>query len=115
MSKFLYMLCDSAGDGVSTAIGPVTFDDLQSFLSMFPVSAKSWRFATDEVKDVARMAFDALFYVDGKVLDLDYAEAEQSPSQWNTVFREYIEDAYAAMSQKARTSFLESVSDMIIG
>lgn len=115
MSKFLYMLCDSAGDEVSAASVPVTFDDLQSFLSMFPVSAKSWRFATDEVKEIARMAYEALLWEDGKVFDLDYAEAEQSPSQWNTIFREYIEDAYVAMSQKARTSFLESVSDMIIG
>jgi len=81
---------------------------LLEYLNNFPKNAESWRQATDEVRDIARMARITYLEVDEKEYEpLDF-KTLKSPAEWNTLGREYITDMYNRMSDKAKKEFLDA-------
>jgi hypothetical protein len=82
--------------------------NLLEYLNNFPKNAESWRQATDEVRDIARMARITYLEVDEKEYEpLDF-KTLKTPSEWNTLGREYIIDMYNRMSDEAKKEFLDA-------
>jgi len=81
---------------------------LLEYLNNFPKNAESWRQATDEVRDIARMARITYLEVDEKEYEpLDF-KTLKTPAEWNTLGREYITDMYNRMSDEAKKEFLDA-------
>jgi len=82
--------------------------NLNEYLNNFPKNAESWRQATDEVKDIARMARITYLEVDEKEYEpLDF-KTLKTPAEWNTLGREYITHMYNRMSDEAKKEFLDA-------
>jgi hypothetical protein len=82
--------------------------NLLEFLNWFPSDAKSWGQATDELRDLARMARITYLEVDEKEFEpLDF-KTLKTPSEWNTKGKLYIFDMYLRMSDEAKKEFLDA-------
>jgi hypothetical protein len=82
--------------------------NLLEFLNFFPNDAKSWGQATDELRDLARMARITYLEVDDKEFEpLDF-KTLKTPSEWNTKGKLYIFDMYLRMSDEAKKEFLDA-------
>lgn len=98
------------------------FKKLAKFLNQFPDNATNWGQATDEVRDIARMARE--FYTE---IDLDMLHDEwetnpkapqpldfrkiKTPAEWNKQGKKYTFDTLAKMSDSAKDSFMHSLKD----
>lgn len=88
--------------------------NIESFLEKFPNNATSWRYATDEIRDLARSAREIYTEID---LDLLYDEEGapeplnfkkfKNPSKWNTEGKKYIMEMVSKMSDNALKSFYD--------
>ncbi len=81
--------------------------ELQKFLNKFPDDTDSWRWATDEVRDIARSARE--FYNElnknGDIAKpLDFREF-QTPSEWNTKGKAFIFAVYNKMDNDTKEQF----------
>lgn len=70
----------------------------------FPLDAQSWADATDEVRDLSRLAREAR-YQPSRIM-LDFRQLN-TPSDWNTKGINNILTHYEAMTEAQRTSFME--------
>ena len=81
-----------------------TIDELKKnldvFLAKFPNKATSWALATDEVKDMAIEVREILLgmptYSFGR---------PDTPSDWNTIYKAFIELGWGAMNEKQKRRF----------
>ena len=80
---------------------------IEKFLEQFPTDATSWRQATDEVRDLARVSREFLDEYDGiKVEAVDFT-AIKTPAEWNTLWRESIMRNYDMMRPRTQQLFYE--------
>ena len=80
---------------------------IEKFLEQFPTDATSWRQATDEVRDLARVSREFLDEYDGiKVEAVDFT-AIKTPAEWNTLGRESIMRNYDMMRPRTQQLFYE--------
>lgn len=84
---------------------------LLQYLNWFPYNAKSWGQASDEVRDIARMARMTYLEVDEKEYPALDFKTLKTPSEWNTQGRFYITDMYFKMSEKAKKEFLDNFQE----
>lgn len=92
--------------------------NIENFLNKFPDDAKSWGQATDEIRDLARMARE---YYNGITLDVlnDDSSALQplnfcefnTPSEWNTNAKKFIRETYEKMNDQTKQQFIERFND----
>ena len=88
-----------------------TFDDLKKYLERFPNNASSWRYATDEVREIAKTSREYLSEFDGvKVEALDF-KSFKKPADWNTNGKKFIVDTVEKMSDKTRARFLKEIGE----
>lgn len=87
-----------------------SIDDIHKYLDKFKDDETSWRGATDELRDIARESREFL-------LDLDNIEVEaidfkslKTPSEWNTVAKNYIINNVKQMSKSTLETFLKNLS-----
>ena len=85
--------------------------DLLKYLNSFPYNAQSWSRATDELRDIARMARRTYLEVDEKEFPALDFKTLKTPSEWNTEGRFYITDMYFRMSDKAKKEFLDTFEE----
>ena len=84
---------------------------IEKFLEQFPTDATSWRQATDEVRDLARVSREFLDEYDGiKVEAVDFT-AIKTPAEWNTRAREAVVRNYDMMSPRTQMLFFERFED----
>ena len=77
--------------------------EIEKFLEQFPTDATSWAQATDEVRDLARLAREHLEEYDGVIVEaVDFRHAK-TPAEWNTKGREFILDSFDRMQERARS------------
>ena len=94
-----------------------TFNELKKFLSQFPNDADNWKEATDEIREIAKLAKE---YYNEYDLELDNNDVDalkpldfnklNTPSKWNTKGKEYIIDIYDKMSAKTKKEFIKNIS-----
>jgi hypothetical protein len=94
---------------------------LDAILAEFPDDATSWKDATDEIRDVARMAREIYteFDLDRSLGDwetdrtlpqpLDFRSLK-TPADWNTQAKKYIVRLWHKMSQQAKDELITRVS-----
>ena len=84
---------------------------IEKFLEQFPTNATSWREATDEVRDLARVSREMLDeYDDIQVEAVDFT-ATRTPAEWNTLGREAIMRNYDMMRPRTQLLFYERFED----
>ena len=84
---------------------------IEKFLEQFPTNATSWREATDEVRDLARVSREMLDeYDDIQVEAVDFT-ATRTPAEWNTLGRESIMRNYDMMHPRTQLLFYERFED----
>lgn len=83
-----------------------------AYLDRFPTDAKSWRYATDEVRDLAEFAYDCLDDIMG-LTDIEFPNFRKfsTPSEWNTKGREFILSAYDRMDYRVKERFYNHFSE----
>lgn len=89
---------------------------LDKFFKQFPDDATSWRYATDELRDMARGAREIYTEMDLDMLTdeweknpdapqpLDFDKLK-TPAEWNSKSKAYILDTLDKMSDDAKDSF----------
>lgn len=94
----------------------------EKFLDQFPNDATSWTEATDEVRDLARLARETHTEIDFDGLHdewetnpdmpqpLDFRELK-TPSEWNTKGKEYIMNTLKKMGDQALDLFYRELKD----
>ena len=82
--------------------------NLLEYLNWFPYDAKSWGQATDELRDIARMARITFLEVDEKESPALDFKTLKTPTEWNTQGRFYITGIYNIMSDEAKKEFLDA-------
>jgi len=85
--------------------------NLLRYLNWFPYHAKSWSQATDEIRDIARLARITYLEIDEKEFPALDFKSLKTPSDWNTQGRFYISDMYFRMSDEAKKIFLETFEE----
>jgi hypothetical protein len=78
---------------------------LNKFLKKFPDNATSWRYATDEVRDIARTAKEYYNELEYKNLKACNFRSFTKPSEWNTKGKKYINMVYNKMNAKTKKEF----------
>ena len=85
-------------------------EDVETFLAQFPDDATSWKQATDEVRDLARLAADFVSeYERTNINRLDF-KTLKTPADWNSVGKAYIMAAISGMSNNTLKRFLEELN-----
>ena len=84
---------------------------IEKFLEQFPTGATSWRQATDEVRDLARVSREFLDEYDGIKVEVVDFTAIKTPAEWNTLGRESIMRNYDMMSPRTQLLFFERFED----
>ena len=81
--------------------------EIERFLEQFPTDATSWAQATDEVRDLARLAREHLEEYNGVIVEaVDFRHAK-TPSEWNTKGRAFILDCFDRMQEGTRKAYYE--------
>lgn len=88
-----------------------TFDDLKKYLERFPNNASSWRYATDEVREIAKTSREYLSEFDGEEVDALDFKSFKKPADWNTNGKKFIVDTVEKMSDKTRARFLKDIGE----
>lgn len=78
---------------------------LNKFLNKFPNDATSWRFATDEIRDIARTAKEYYNELENKNIQACNFRSFTKPSAWNTKGKKYINMVYNKMNPKTKKQF----------
>ena len=89
-----------------------TIEDVEKFLEQFPNDAKSWRQATEEVRDIARTAREYLEEYDEIAVEAVNFRAIKTPAEWNTKGKQFAIDTIKKMRDNTRERFLASLNDM---
>lgn len=86
-----------------------TVEDLNKFLDKFPNDAKSWRDATEEIRDIARTAREYLGELDGIEVEAVDFRSIKKPSDWNTQGKEFIASCIKQMSDATLKRFMKDI------
>ena len=87
-----------------------TLTDVEKFLDQFPDDATSWKEATDEIRDIARLAADFVNeFEKDKVQRLDF-KTLKTPADWNSVGKAYIMATISEMTNNTLKRFLEELN-----
>ena len=78
---------------------------LKDFLDEFPNDAKSWRYATDEIRDIARKAKEYINELQNADMEACNFKSFKTPSQWNTEGKKYIMKVYNKMNERTKKEF----------
>jgi hypothetical protein len=81
---------------------------IEKFLEKFPKDATSWRYATDEIRDLSRESREILEDCDGITVEPVDFKACKTPAEWNTKGRESILANFDRMSERTQKDFYES-------
>lgn len=84
-------------------------EDLKKFLNNFDDNATSWKNATDEIQDIARSAREHLAEFDNVKLEPVDFKSIKTPSEWNTMGKEFILMAIEQMSKSTLNRFLNDI------
>jgi len=84
---------------------------LVKFLSKFPDDAKSWKEATDEVRDIARTAKEYYNELENKDINPCDFRSMKTPSEWNTKGKSYIFKVYNKMNAQTKVEFNKYLKD----
>ena len=84
---------------------------IERFLDKFPTNATSWREATDEVRDLARVSREMLDEYDDITVEAVDFTAIRTPAEWNTLGREAILRNYDMMRPRTQMLFFERFED----
>lgn len=79
---------------------------VSNFFKQFPRNAKNWADATDEVKEIARLARETYEEIDGVKIQPIPWKSLSSPSEWNSKYQDYTFKVYSKMSEAAKTEFV---------
>ena len=84
---------------------------LEQFLSKFPNNTTSWAEATDEIRDIARTVKE--YYNEYNTPSIEACDFRQlnTPSDWNTVGKEYILSVYSKLKGPAKEQFNNYLKD----
>jgi len=78
---------------------------LVKFLGKFPDNTESWKYATDEVRDIARAAKEHYNEHERENIGPCDFRIIKTPYKWNMAGKKYILDVYDRMSVETRKSF----------
>jgi hypothetical protein len=88
------------------------FEDVEKFLAKFPDTATSWKDATDELRDIARISREYIGEFDGIEVDaIDY-HSLKTPAAWNMTSKDYIRHNMERMSKNTFNQFLKQLNSM---
>ncbi len=94
---------------------------LSKFFKLFPRNTSSWAEATDEIRDIAKMAREyyteydlKVVYDDPKAMQPLNFRSINSPSEWNIKGQDYTIKVYNMMSNETKKIFLRDVKDRFI-
>lgn len=87
-----------------------TLDDVKLFLNTFKNDATSWRDATGEISEIAKITQELLQEIDGIKVDKINSRDLKTPSAWNTTYKQYILNNIEKMSKTTQTIFLNTIS-----
>lgn len=88
-----------------------SLDDVQKYLDKFKDDETSWRGATDELRDIARESREILLDLDGIEVEAINFKALKTPSEWNTVAKNYIINNIKQMSKSTQNTFFKNLND----
>ena len=85
--------------------------EIEQFLEQFPTDATSWAQATDEVRELARMAREHLEELEEVIVEpVDFRHAK-TPAEWNSRGRAFILTCFDRMQGQTRRAFYERFKD----
>jgi len=85
--------------------------NLNQFLDKFPNNTKNWSEATDELRDICNTAREYIEEYDYKKIKPLNFKSFNTPSEWNTKSKKYINDIYKSMSDKCKKQFNQYLKD----
>jgi hypothetical protein len=88
-----------------------TVEDVENYLAQFRDDTTSWKYATDEVRDMARYSREFLQEFDNVKIDAIDFRAIKTPSEWNTIGKRYILDNISKMSKTTQSKFFRHISE----
>ena len=88
-----------------------SIEDIYKYLDKFKDDETSWRGATDELRDIARESREILLDLDGVKVDAINFKALKTPSEWNTVSKNYIINNVKQMSKSTLEMFFKNLND----
>lgn len=80
---------------------------IAKFLERFPSNTTSWADATDEVREMARMAREFLEEFEGVIVEPVDFRAIKTPAEWNVKGRAFILACYDRMKEETRKNYDE--------
>lgn len=87
-----------------------TLKDMKVFLDKFRDDETSWKGATDELMDIARLTREYLEEYDNiKVEEINFKRLK-TPSEWNTTWKRYISDNLKQMSASTQDLLLKQLN-----
>lgn len=86
-------------------------EDIERYLSNFRDDETSWNGAGDEIRDIARYSREFLEEYDNIKTDPMDFRALKTPSEWNTMGKEYIMNNITKMSKKTQGVFFNYIND----
>lgn len=88
-----------------------TLTDVEKFLDHWRDDETSWAYATDEIREIARMSREYLHEFDEvEVEPIDF-KAIKTPAEWNSEGKKFILKNLKAMSKDAMTAFMKELND----
>lgn len=78
---------------------------IEKFLAKFPTNAPIWRYATDEIRDLARATRELLEDYEGVIIEPIDFRAIKTPAEWNTKGRNYIIANFNRMRPSTQQAF----------
>ena len=89
-----------------------TIEDVEKYLSKFPDTATSWRNATDEIRDIARISKEFINELDNANVDALDFHSLKTPADWNMTGKDYIRMNMSKMSKNTLRRFLDELSEL---
>lgn len=87
-----------------------TLKDVEEFLDKFRDDETSWRGATDELMDIARLTREYLEEYDNIKVEAINFKRLKTPSEWNTTWKKYISGNLKQMSASTQDLLLKHLN-----
>lgn len=79
--------------------------EISGYMKKFPSDAKSWSQATDEMRDLSRIARETISEQQGTtVAAIDY-QAIKTPAEWNKKSKAFVSKVYKKMTPATKNVF----------
>lgn len=86
-------------------------DKLEQFMDKYPDDANSWSEATDEMKDLARIARETYNETSSNTIEPLNFRSFRYPSEWNSESKKFVRETYQKMSKEGKESFMREVEE----